>query len=159
MDDELLTTLRAVSNASRLRIVGLLAAGRVASRASHPYVEYSLCLERLHGVGRQPGELERTTEQSALLPGPDGLPLPALEAKLLCSFGVDGRLVSIPVQEKKQLVVLRYLLQHCLTDDRPYPEKEVNEQLALFHPDGASLRRYLVAHGLVTRQAGIYRRA
>ena len=65
----------------------------------------------------------------------------------------------VPAQEKKKLVVLRYLLERCFTDDRPYPEKEVNQQLALFHPDVASLRRYLVACGLVTRQAGIYRRA
>jgi DNA-binding HxlR family transcriptional regulator len=188
VDDQLLTTLKALSDASRLRIVGLLAAGPyavaelsaaleltpgtvvhhlkrlqaaglVASRASHPYVEYSLCLERLHAVGRQLGELERTTEQSALLPGPDGRPLPAFEARALRSFIVDGRLVSIPAQEKKKLVVLRYLLERCFADDRPYPEKEVNQQLALFHPDVASLRRYLVAYGLVTRQAGIYRRA
>jgi len=188
MDDELLATLKTLSDASRLRIVGLLAArphavaelsaalelspgtvvhhlkrlqaaGLVASRASRPYVEYSLRLERLHAVGRQVGELERTTERSALLPGPDGRPLPAFDARVLRSFIVDDRLVSIPAQEKKKLVVLRYLLERCFTADRPYPEKEVNQLLALFHPDVASLRRYLVTYGLVTRQAGIYRRA
>jgi hypothetical protein len=78
---------------------------------------------------------------------------------VLRSFIVDDRLVSIPAQEKKKLVVLRYLLERCFTDDRPYAEKEVNERLALFHPDVASLRRHLVAYGLVTRQADIYRRA
>jgi hypothetical protein len=98
-------------------------------------------------------------EQGATLPGPDGRPLPAFDARVLHSFIVDDRLVSIPAQEKKKLVVLRYLLERCFTDDRPYPEKEVNQRLALFHPDVASLRRYLVAYGLVTRQAGIYRRA
>jgi hypothetical protein len=124
-----------------------------------PYVEYSLCLQRLHPVGRQLGRLERTTEKPALLPSPDGRPLPAFEARVLRSFVVDGRLVSIPAQEKKKLVVLRYLLERCFTDDRPYPEQEVNQQLARFHPDVASLRRYLVSCGLVTREAGIYRRA
>jgi hypothetical protein len=29
----------------------------------------------------------------------------------------------------------------------------------LFHPDAASLRRYLVDTGLMTREAGTYRRA
>ena len=37
--------------------------------------------------------------------------------------------------------------------------KEVNQRLALFHPDPASLRRYMVDAGLMTREAGTYRRA
>jgi hypothetical protein len=32
-------------------------------------------------------------------------------------------------------------------------------RLALLHPDVAALRRYLVDAGLMTRDAGIYRRA
>jgi hypothetical protein len=44
------------------------------------------------------------------------------------------------------------------TEDRGYPEKEVNQRLGLFHPDVASLRRYMVDGGLVTREAGVYRR-
>ncbi len=55
--------------------------------------------------------------------------------------------------------MLRYLLDRCFAEDRAYPEKEVNQQLALFHPDVASLRRHLVDHGLVSREAGVYRRA
>jgi hypothetical protein len=54
---------------------------------------------------------------------------------------------------------VRYLLERCFAQDRPYPEKEVNQRLALFHPDGASLRRYLVEYALLTREAGVYRRA
>ena len=45
------------------------------------------------------------------------------------------------------------------TEDREYPEKEVNQRLALFNPDVAALRRYLVDDGYVTRDAGLYRRA
>ena len=85
--------------------------------------------------------------------------MPAFDAKVLRTFFVDDRLVSIPAQEKKKLVVLRYLLERCFAEDRPYPEKEVNQRLALFHPDVASLRRYLVEYGLLTREAGVYRRA
>lgn len=47
----------------------------------------------------------------------------------------------------------------CFPDDRAYPEKEVNQRLALFHPDVAALRRYMVDFGLMTREAGEYRRA
>lgn len=83
----------------------------------------------------------------------------AFEAKVLRSFFRDGRLVSIPAREKKKLVVLRHLLDLCFPDDRAYPEKEVNQRLALLHPDVASLRRYLVDFRLMTRANGEYRRA
>ncbi len=85
MDADLLLTLKALSDASRLRIVGLLAArpytveelaasveltpgtvvhhlkrleaaGLVRGRPSHPYVEYSLRVDRLQALGRQLGE-------------------------------------------------------------------------------------------------------
>jgi hypothetical protein len=92
-------------------------------------------------------------------PTPRRRPLPAFDAKVLRCFIVDDRLVSIPAQEKKELVVLRYLLGRCFAEDRPYPEKAVNQRLALFHPDVASLRRLLVEHGMVTRKAGVYPRA
>ena len=98
-------------------------------------------------------------KRDLVLPGSDGSPVAAFEAKVLRSFLVDDRLVSIPAQEKKKLVVLRYLLERCFAEDRPYPENEVNESLALFHPDVASLRRYLVEYGLMTRESGVYRRA
>ena len=49
----------------------------------------------------------------------------------------------IPAQGRKRQVVLRFLLERVFTEDRAYPEKEVNQRLALFHPDVAALRRYL----------------
>jgi hypothetical protein len=81
------------------------------------------------------------------------------EAKVLRSFFRDGRLVSIPAQDRKKRVVLRHLLEICLPEDRAYPEREVNQRLALLHPDVAALRRYLVDFGLMTRASGEYRRA
>jgi hypothetical protein len=83
----------------------------------------------------------------------------AFEAKVLRSFFRDGRLISIPAKDKKKLVVLRHLVALCFAEDRAYPEKEVNQRLALHHPDVAALRRYLVDSGLMTRDAGEYRRA
>ena len=80
------------------------------------------------------------------------------EAKILRSFVADGRLTVIPAQGRKRLVVLRFLLERVFTEAREYPEKEVNQRLAGFHPDVASLRRYLVDEGLVDRAAGLYRR-
>ncbi len=43
-------------------------------------------------------------------------------------------------------------------DDREYPEREVDQRLALRHRDVAALRRYLVDSGYLERHAGIYRR-
>jgi DNA-binding transcriptional ArsR family regulator len=188
MDPTLLAALKALSDASRLRIVGLLASGRrlaveelaaaldltpgtvvhhmkrlrdaglVEARSRPPYVEYSLRLERLAELGGALDRLGREGEpDGAELPGPDGRPRPAYEAKVLRSFFVDGRLDRIPAQEKKRLVVLRFLAETVFEADRAYPEKEVNQLLALRHPDVASLRRYLVDTGFMTREGGVYR--
>ena len=79
-------------------------------------------------------------------------------AKVLWTYLVDGRLGTIPARGRKRLIVLRFLLERVFSEDRPYPEKEVNQRLALFHSDVAALRRYLVDEGLVDRDAGVYRR-
>ncbi|HEU0243233.1 MAG TPA: DUF2087 domain-containing protein [Candidatus Limnocylindrales bacterium] len=81
------------------------------------------------------------------------------DAKVLRSYLVDGRLTTIPAQGKKRLVILRFLLERVFTEDRPYPEKEVNQRLALFHRDVAALRRYLYDERFVDRDHGIYTRA
>jgi hypothetical protein len=93
--------------------------------------------------------LAATLERLALAPE---------EAKVLRSFVVDGRLTTIPASGRKREVVLRFLLERVFAEDRDYAEKEVNQRLALFHPDVASLRRYLVDGGYVDRAAGVYRR-
>jgi DNA-binding transcriptional ArsR family regulator len=187
MDPVLLETLKALSDASRLRIVGLLAsrpyaveeladalglsaptvahhlkrlraAGLVRSTTRHPYVEYSLAVDRLHEVGRMLDRLERSAEEPERLPGPGGEPLPAFDAKVLRAFVAGDRLESIPAQEKKRLVVLRWVRERCFPEARDYPEREVNERLVAVHEDTAALRRYLVESGLMTRSAGLYRR-
>lgn len=82
----------------------------------------------------------------------------AYEAKIIGIFLRGGRLVSIPARGRKRDVVLRFLLVQCFAEDRPYPEREVNQRLAEFHEDVAALRRYMVIGGLMTRSGGIYRR-
>jgi hypothetical protein len=92
------------------------------------------------------------------LTGPAGEELPHDVAKVLGAFFRHGRLVTIPARERKRLVVLRYLRDRVFTEDREYPEAEVNQRLALFYRDVAALRRSMVDTGLVTRSAGEYRR-
>jgi hypothetical protein len=93
--------------------------------------------------------------------GPDGPGLRRLteREKVIRAFLRDGRLVSIPAKPRKRDLLLPVILDRCFPEDRPYEEKEVNMRLALLHPDVAALRRYLVDGRLMTRDAGIYRRA
>ena len=78
--------------------------------------------------------------------------------KVLRAFVHDGRLVSIPAKPKKRELLLSFILEQSFPEDREYEEKEVNQRLALLHPDVAALRRYLVDGRLMSREAGIYRR-
>jgi len=80
----------------------------------------------------------------------------AYERKVLSDFmTADGRLKSIPNQEKKRQVILRHLVQAFQPGER-YPEKQVNELLRRYHEDTAALRRYLVDGGLLEREQGVY---
>ena len=78
--------------------------------------------------------------------------------KVVRAFLRDDRLVSIPAKPRKRDLLLPVILDRCFPEDREYEEKEVNMRLALLHPDVAALRRYIVDGGLMTREAGIYRR-
>jgi hypothetical protein len=187
MEPELLVALKALSDASRLRIVGLLAEGRrmsveqlaaalaltpgtvvhhlkrlreaslVESQPRPPFVDYSLRLGRLGQIG---GELDRMAkEQSRDASAPIERPkwASAEEGRTLRAFFDGDRLLSIPAQHSKRLTVLHYLADALFERKRKYPEKEVNQLLAVRHPDAASLRRYLVDEGFMTRKNSVYK--
>jgi len=69
-----------------------------------------------------------------------------------------GRLTAIPVQRKKRMIVLRWLVEEFQPGLR-YPEREVNRIITRHHPDFAALRRYLVDEELMQRDHGIYWRS
>ena len=54
-------------------------------------------------------------------------------------------------------MVLEYLAER-FREEVDYPEAEVNEILKAFNDDFASMRRYLVDEGLLTRSNGYYSR-
>jgi len=93
------------------------------------------------------------------IPPASGRDEPAFESRVLRAFIRKGRLVSLPARERKRRVVLRYILDEVFSDLVPVDERDVNMRLALWHPDVAALRRYLVDAGLVTRAGMVYRRA
>ena len=66
-----------------------------------------------------------------------------------------GRLASIPVQRKKRLAVLKWLVED-FQPGRRYEEAEVNRIIGRRHPDFAALRRYLVDEELMQRRSGVY---
>ena len=76
--------------------------------------------------------------------------------RVLENFVDDGgRLLTIPVQRKKRLVVLRWLAED-FQPGRKYDEAEVNRIIERRHPDFAALRRYLVDEELMQRRRGVY---
>jgi len=74
-------------------------------------------------------------------------------AAVLRVFVKDGRLVSIPSSHAKRQHVLDLIAQDFEVGVR-YPEAQVKEILRRWHPDYATLRRYLVDDGFMEREGG-----
>jgi hypothetical protein len=79
----------------------------------------------------------------------------AWDRKVLKAFLNGNRLTEIPSKLKKRLVILKWLAEKFEMGVQ-YPEAQVNELLAQYHPDYAALRRYLVEQGFMQREKGIY---
>jgi DNA-binding HxlR family transcriptional regulator len=178
-DEELLMFFKAMADSNRLKIVGLLSqqpysveqlaallslrpptvshhlkllseAGLVSARAESYYNIYQL----------EPGVLEKVAKS---LVAQDRLPTMAGEVDLDAydrmvlrnTLQPDGRLKVIPAQRKKRDVVLRHILKAFQPGVR-YTEKQVNEILAGFHEDTATLRRELIMNKLMQRAEGEY---
>jgi ArsR family transcriptional regulator, arsenate/arsenite/antimonite-responsive transcriptional repressor len=148
-----LTPGTVVHHLNRLR-----AAGLVESRPRPPYVEYSLRIGRLAEIGGRLDRIEREVRAAGDEATAADMPAwaEAKERRVLQAFFEGGRLLSIPAQHNKRLVVLRYLAETVFEAGQSYPEKDVNMRLALRHPDVASLRRYLVDEGFMSRASGVY---
>ncbi|TFV63675.1 DUF2087 domain-containing protein [Geodermatophilus sp. DF01-2] len=158
----------------RLRVVAALALGagtleEVAEATGLPVKDVVLAARRLARAGlvrRDRHELELLTDRfgaaaraaAEAAPPPEPLSADPAEDAVLSAFVRDGRLVSIPAQHSKRRVVLEHLVRVFDAGVR-YPEREVNALLAVWHPDTAALRRYLVDEGLLSREAGLYWRS
>ena len=86
---------------------------------------------------------------------PPGAKLTEEEKLAKVYFDEAGHLKEIPVGQARQKFVMERIV---LVFERAthFPEKEVNERLKAFHPDFATLRRYLVDHQLMARENNIY---
>ena len=77
------------------------------------------------------------------------------EERVRRAFLRDGRLIGIPTQRSKRLVVLDLVAQD-FEPGRRYPEREVNRRLRAYHDDVAAMRRHLVDEGFLRRERGEY---
>lgn len=75
--------------------------------------------------------------------------------EVLSHFFQYGRLTQIPTQRKKREIVLLEIAQAFETD-RKYDEKEVNEIIHRFHEDHCTIRREMIAFGIMTRERETY---
>ena len=163
-----------LADPARLKVVAALALGadtieEVSRLSGLPLKDVALAARRLARGGlvhRDRHVLTLHTDRfaAAARAAAEAAPLPEplsddpAEDAVLSAFVRDGRLVSIPAQRTKRLVVLDHLVRVFEPGVR-YPEREVNALLAVWHPDVAALRRYLVDEGLLSREAGLYWRS
>ncbi|MFN2122253.1 MAG: metalloregulator ArsR/SmtB family transcription factor [Candidatus Promineifilaceae bacterium] len=104
--------------------------------------------------------LDKTLDEMVRLPQPgltENVVEDAYRKKVLKTFIKNGRLVQIPAQYKKRMVIIEYLVQE-FEPGRQYPEREVNHILLDFNEDVATLRREMIDHKLMKREKGIYER-
>jgi hypothetical protein len=169
--------LRALADPERLAVAGALARGTatasdLAYRLDLPVTRVRRHLARLGAAGLAHVQSDRRTwallpdalREAALEVGPPrgaGLPLGAAddeEAAVLNSYFRGGHLVEVPAKHSKRMIVLTRLALE-FEAGVTYPEAEVNQILERFHTDYATLRRYLVDEGLLTRDRGRYWRS
>jgi predicted transcriptional regulator len=177
MSDELVTFFKALADANRLKIVGLLAqqpysveelaalldlkpstvshhlaklaqVGLVSAKTESYYNVYQLDEKALESKSKSLFSQENLAASVA------DVDADAYDNKVVKDYTrKDGSLKTIPAQKKKLDAVLRYLVQAFEVNKR-YSEKKVNEILSKYHEDTASLRRELVGSGLMKREGG-----
>lgn len=79
----------------------------------------------------------------------------AYRKKVLDSFFEYGKLKSIPMQKKKERIILEELAK-AFEYDRTYTEREVNIILADYHDDFCTLRRDMIGEKLLDRDRQTY---
>lgn len=177
MSEELVAFFKVLSDANRLKIIGLLSqqpysveelaallglkastvshhlsklakVGLVSAKTESYYNVYQLDQKALEERSRSLFSQEKMTASIA------DVDVDAYDRKVIADFTrKDGSLKIIPAQRKKLDAVLRYVVQ-AFKVGRRYTEKQVNEILVGYHEDTATLRRELVGAKLMLREGG-----
>ena len=167
-ETEVLDFVKAMASAERLRVVGALVRGpatraEIADQLHLPVRDVFQHLSFLVHVGvvREADGRYELDEKSveSLARGQFEGKRPQYEEKpedvrkvLKAYLNPDGTLKLIPMEAKKLLVILNFIVD-VFAFDATYTEKEVNTILRRFHVDTAALRRYLVDHGFMARES------
>jgi len=173
--EELLDFFKALADANRLKIIGLLAQqpytgeqlaemlGLSASTVSHhlsmlAHVELvSARSEQYYNVyslnvGALQSMAQRLLSRDDLPRLAEDVDRTAYDRKVLKTFvRADGTIRSFPAQEKKFQVLLRYVLD-AFEPGKRYSEKQVNQLLSRYSDDTAALRRGLIEYKLMARE-------
>ena len=146
---EQLSMLLHVGSSTVSHHLSLLAdAGLVTARAESYYSIYSLKTDVLTSMART---LLKQAEQPGRATDED---LDNFDQKVLATFTTpEGQIKAFPIQEKKFLVLVRFVLTSFEPGVR-YTEKRVNQILANYNEDTARLRRALVDHHFMAREGG-----
>jgi len=75
--------------------------------------------------------------------------------EVLSHFFKYGKLTQIPTQRKKREIVLAEIAK-SFEKGRKYGEKEVNEIIHRFHEDHCTIRREMIACGIMAREKETY---
>jgi hypothetical protein len=65
----------------------------------------------------------------------------------------SGRIKAFPAQEKKYLVLLKYITK-TIEQDKKYTEREISDLLEKYSDDYSKLRRDLVEFNFLKREGG-----
>jgi hypothetical protein len=168
---EILSFVKALASADRLRIIGVLVRGKasqsdIAEQLHLPIRDVFNHLAFLVEVGiihEEDGlyDLDQKTIESYARGQFEGKrqtfeveeEKPEDVRKVLKTFlNADGTLKQFPPMGNKLIIVLNFIVE-AFAYDTDYTEKEVNTILRRFHVDTAALRRYLVDHGLLARKS------
>jgi hypothetical protein len=168
---EILSFVKAMASADRLRIVGLLSQGsqRAVEIASalgmHPsdanhHLEQLTASGVVHEVDGVYDLDEKAIETLARgqFEGKRPVYVPeedseeAVRKVLKAYLNADGTIKQLPQEGKKMLVILNFILD-AFAFDTNYTEKEVNTILRRFHVDTATLRRNLIDYGFMARES------
>ncbi|MDO5678433.1 MAG: metalloregulator ArsR/SmtB family transcription factor [Propionibacteriaceae bacterium] len=163
--DRQVQLLKTIADETRLRILGLLAAGSRTGRElaaelglTPPTISHHMA--RLVEVGIVGVQVDGTRHHYTLTL--DGVTTPEanlaqdpFQAKTVRTFFDGERLKQIPAKRKARVAVLLELLKR-FEPGRRYSEPEVNAVLRTAHDDVATLRRELVDYRYLKRDFGYY---
>lgn len=173
--DTLLAFFKALADANRLKLIGLLAQkessveelaamldisastvshhlsklgeiGLVSARAEGYYNIYRLETDALENMAK------RLLSEETLPEVAKDLDRKAYNRQVLKNYlQEDGNIAQLPTNQRKLNVILRYLVEH-FDFGNVYTEKEVNQIIGKLHEDISGLRRDLITFGYLDRE-------